>query len=333
MSAFAAGLSGLSGGCQGNRHLVVCLAAGQALLTTALLPVAAHAEEGGSGHYQPGSAASFVDMLPGQQGFAYANVLLRYNGSSSTSQPLEFGGRVDTNVNATSVADTSILLYQTAWELLGGKYAAGIAVPYVWTDITAKVNGVSRTIHGSANGLGDIQILPLMFSWAEGDLKWQTQFGTYMPTGGFQAGRLANIGKNYWTFEPAVGISYLGKINGLEATAFAGLDFNTKNNATAYQTGNQVHLDATVAQHLPMFGGIAGIGATCFYYQQINDDSGSGAQLGPLEGRAIGFGPAISYAAQAGNANIVAELKWLHEVDVDHRLQGDAVWFKVAVTF
>src|SRR6266850_6745603 len=90
------------------RKLIVCFAAGQAVLTTVLLPEGAHAEEGGGGHYQPGGSASFIDMLAGP-GFVYANVSLRYNGSTSASQPLEFGGRVDTNVDATSVADTSAL--------------------------------------------------------------------------------------------------------------------------------------------------------------------------------------------------------------------------------
>jgi hypothetical protein len=88
-----------------------------------------------------------------------------------------------------------------------------------------------------------------------------------------------------------------------------------------------------VAQHLPLFGGFVGIGANFFYYQQISGDSGSGVQLGPLEGRTIGVGPAISYVAKAGNANIAAELKWLPDLDVDHRLKGDAVWWNLGVTF
>jgi hypothetical protein len=336
MAAKLAMLFGAGGdGFRSRSILVVCLAAGQTMLTTVIPPIAARAEEGGSRHYQPGGSASFIDMLTGQEGFAYANVSLRYNGSSGTSEPLEFGGRVDTNVSATSVSNTSALLYQTAWTLLGGQYAAGIVVPYVWSDVTARTNGggVSRRIHDSADGVGDIQILPVMFGWTRGELKWQAQLGIYTPTGGFQTGRLANIGKNYWTFEPAAAISYVGETSGLEATLFAGIDFNTRNDAIGYQTGDQVHLDATVAQHLPLFGGIAGIGAATFYYRQISGDSGSGALLGSQEARTIGLGPTISYVAKAGHASIVAELKWLHELEADHRLKGDAVWCKLGATF
>src|SRR4051812_1039973 len=39
---------------------------------------AGRAEEGGTGHYVPGANASFVDALPGHEGFAIANFFLYY---------------------------------------------------------------------------------------------------------------------------------------------------------------------------------------------------------------------------------------------------------------
>jgi hypothetical protein len=70
----------------------------------------ARAEEGGSGHYQPGAAADFSDMLPGREGLVYLNVLFRYSGSTGATQPLEIGGRIDTHVKATSYVDSSLFL-------------------------------------------------------------------------------------------------------------------------------------------------------------------------------------------------------------------------------
>jgi hypothetical protein len=32
----------------------------------ALLPVSAHADDGGAGHYAPGAKAAFIDVLPGK---------------------------------------------------------------------------------------------------------------------------------------------------------------------------------------------------------------------------------------------------------------------------
>ena len=65
-------------------------------------------------------------------------------------------------------------------------------------------------------------------------------------------GALANVGKNYWTFERGAAASYLSSKYGFELTAFTGFDFNTENGTTNYQTGDQFYLDGTLAQHLPL---------------------------------------------------------------------------------
>jgi hypothetical protein len=144
---------------------------------------------------------------------------------------------------------------------------------------------------------------------------------------------LDNLGRNYWTFEPSAYVSWLSTKIGTEVTVFAGFDFNTRNDATDYQSGTSFHLDATVAQHLPLGKGFLGVGANAFYYQQITADSGSGARLGGFEGRTTGVGPVLSYVAKVGGRDIVAELKWLPELGVQRRLKGDTIWFKVAVPF
>jgi hypothetical protein len=143
----------------------------------------------------------------------------------------------------------------------------------------------------AANGFGDIEMFPLMLGWKDGDLKWQGQFAVYAPSGSCKKGDLANIGRNYWTFEPSGAVSYLSSRFGLEVTAFAGFDFNTMNDATDYRTGNQFHLDGAIAEHLPLFGGFVGAGVNGYFYQQITGDSGSGAKLGGFEGMTAGIGP------------------------------------------
>jgi hypothetical protein len=291
------------------------------------------AEEAGSGHYLPGTTADFLDILPADPGFAYANFPVYYHGSTSASKPLEIGGKITTNVSATIYGDTSLLLYQSPWELLGGKYATGIAIPYLSVNVKGnlQLGPLSPTVRDGANDIGDIEFFPVMLVWTEGDLKWGANFGVYAPTGSFIVGDLANTGKNFWTFEPAVNISYLSKTTGFEVTGFAGFDFNTINPATNYQSGTQFHLEATVAQHLPVLGGIAGIGANAFFYQQISADSGSGAQLGSFEGRTAGIGPVLSFVYPLGKVNLAAEAKWLPEIETEHRLKGDVVWVKLAV--
>ncbi len=303
------------------------------LATTVLSPVL-RAEEGGSGHYLPGTTASFIDVLPGKEALVYLNDFTFYNGSAGGSRELILGGQVAANIDATVYADTSIFLYETPWKILGGQYAAAVAIPYIWMDVQGnlQLGPITAGQSDSVNGLGDIELLPLMLGWKQGDVSYGATFGVYAPTGDFAAGKLANPGKNFWTFEPGVSASWLSSTIGMEVSFFVGYDFNTKNAKTDYQSGDVIHIDATVAQHLPMLGGFVGVGANAFYYQQVSGDSGSGAKLGGFEGRTVGIGPVLSYACKAGSkTDFVAELKWLPELSVDKRLKGDTIWLKVAL--
>lgn len=315
------------------------LAFGILMAMAILAPVFSQAEEGGSGHYAPGASASFIDALPGKPGLAVANFFSFYDASSEISR---VGGLVTAGLDATAYADTLVALYQTPLKLLGGYYAIGMAVPYVWLEVKGEVQltkpGVGTikfTKRDTANGFGDITVYPFMLGWTGlgGDLKYDVRLGIYVPTGDYKNGDLANLGKNYWTFEPAGSVSYISRKIGLELSAFASVDFNTKNNDTEYRTGDQFHLDVTVAEHLPLFGGLIGVGANGFYYQQINGDSGSGAVLGDFKGRTSGIGPVLSYVTKVWKKDLVAEIKWLPEIHTKNRLEGDYIWFKLAMAF
>src|SRR5215469_9949360 len=301
-----------------------------------------NAEEGASGHYIPGVTADFMDALPGAPGFAAVNFFTYYNGGAGVGVPFEFGGRIALGVEGTFYADTIGLLYESPLRILGGNYAALVALPIVGVEVKAQTEltgprgrSLARNVDDTASGLSDINFYPFILGWKKlnGDLKYDLRFGIYAPTGSYDVGHLANAGKNYWTFEPGFSISWLSSKIGTEITLFSGFDINTRNDATDYQSGAIFHLDATIAQHMPLFGGFIGVGANTFYYQQISGDSGSGATLGPFEGTTVGIGPVVSYARKIGKIDFVTEVKWLPEISVDRRLKGDYVWWKVGLVF
>jgi hypothetical protein len=313
-----------------------------ALVATAIfVPFLSYAEEGGSGHYTPGASASFMDALPSKPGLAIASYFSYYSGNADASKQLPFGGSATAGLDATAYAETVVALYRTDLTLLGGYYVVGVAIPYVWMDVKGNVQitgpggTVTRAKSDTANGIGDVTVYPFMLGWTGlgGDVKYDLRLGIYVPTGSYNMGDLANVGKNYWTFEPMVTLSYFSHKTGFELSAFAGLDFNTKNNDTDYQTGNQFHIDVTAAQHLPFLGGLIGVGANGFYYEQISGDSGSGAVLGDMMGRTMGIGPVLSYVTNIWKKDVAAEVKWLPELDVSNRTKGNYIWFKLEVQF
>ena len=197
-------------------------------------------------------------------------------------------------------------------------------------------NGLPGTVarSSSTNGLGDIVLMPLMLNYnVDPDFNVNFRIGAYAPTGNYQVGRLANTSKNFWTIEPILGLMYFGQKNAIEASVFIGADFNLENPDTNYKSGTQFHLDGTLAQHFPLFGGLAGAGLSAYYYKQLSGDSGSGATLGDFKGMSTGLGPVLSYVDKIGGHDTIVELKWLHEFDTQNRLKGDIVWLKAVFKF
>ncbi|MFL5435310.1 MAG: transporter [Myxococcales bacterium] len=277
------------------------------------------------GHYTPGANASFIDMLPGRTGIAVTDAFV-YRPVSATRVPV--AGAVVDNLDGNVFADSLLALYRTPVELLGGNLGLGAALAVAWVDVSG-----TGARSGSDSGIADVLLYPFLLGWTRGDLQYDVRLGIYAPTGKYEVGSLANLGKNYWTFEPGLAVSWLSANTGLEASGFVAVDVNTRNDATDYQSGSQFHLDATLAKHFALLGGRLGAGASAFYYQQIGSDSGSGATLGAFKASSIGVGPAASYATKIDWLDLAVELKWLPEIHSDNRVEGDLFWIKVRAVF
>jgi hypothetical protein len=298
----------------------------------ALAPIAAMAEEGGSGHYMPGSMASFMDSVSPTETFLVRLNVVYYGGSAEKDQPLPIAGVTALGLDASSWAYGLTLFWRPAVEI-GDRwsYAMSATIPYVDMDVSASAfaapGGIGRA--GNETALGDIVLMPLMLNYhVNPDLNVNFRVGFYAPTGSYEVGRLANTGKNFWTVEPVVGLMYFGQKNGIEASLFAGIDFNSENEDTSYKSGSQAHLDGTLAQHFPFAGGLAGAGLSAYYYEQVTGDGGSGATFGDFKGRTVGIGPVLSFINKIGGHDSLVELKWLHEVETRNRLEGDIAWLK-----
>ena len=108
----------------------------------------------------------------------------------------------------------------------------------------------------------------------------------------------------------------------------------TRNPDADYQNGVVFHAEGTIAQYLPLSKSTTiGVGCNWLYYQQINGDSGSGARLGPFKGRVVGVGPSITILQTVGKVQLYGRVKWLPEVEVKNRLQGNSLWVSGGVSF
>lgn len=263
--------------------------------------------------------------------------IIHYHGSLGSTQRLPIAGQTTLGADASMWGVGLTALWRPPLNL-GERwsYAMSATIPYLFMDVSVEATATPGSLAGSSNtnALGDIVLMPLMLNYSVNpDFNMNFRVGAYAPTGSYEVGRLANTGKNFWSIEPTLGLMYFGQKNGIEASAFVGSDFNTENKDTNYRSGTQFHVDGTLAQHFPWLGGLAGVGLSPYYYQQVAGDSGSGATLGDFKGQTVGVGPVISYISKIGAHDALAEIKWLHELESENRPKGDIVWFKAVYMF
>lgn len=273
---------------------------------------AAQATEGGGGAYANGAESFMTGALP-PPGF-YA---LSYNQYYSAG---EFKNDLPpfADFSVTSAATIFRAVYVTDVSILGGTWAMHAFLPFAKVGLT--LGGASD----SGSGVGDIIIDPFIVGWHFGEFHVVTGLDIYLPTGSYDKSRMVNIGRNYTTFTPVLGITWLNE-EGYEASAKIMYDINTENAATDYTSGDELHADFIVAKHWgPLAVGLGG-----YAYQQVTGDSGAGAVLGDFKGRAFALGPQLSYGA----GNLMVTAKYQDEFEVENRPEGDKFWLNLTLAF
>ena len=295
------------------------------------------AEEGASGHYQPGSLSSRINKIPPNKSVNIFVDLNEYEGKTDAGLTVPVAGLAVNDMDVKDQTYSLNIIWNPGIELKGGgQYAMALALPYRSLEVFASQANNEQVfrLHDKSSGLGDIMISPLMLSYPLSDF-WQSElhFNVYAPTGSYEVGQLANVGKNYWSFSPVAWLQYIEPVTGQEFTLSGGIDWNTKNDDTDYQTGTQMHIDSTVIQYVPLLWGFTGLGLTGYWYQQLSDDSGSGATQGGFKAKSVGFGPILSYRGKWSGRAVRAELKWINEMEVKNRTDGDFISFKFSARF
>ncbi|WP_434562971.1 SphA family protein [Pseudomonas sp. Z4-20] len=124
--------------------------------------------------------------------------------------------------------------------------------------------------------------------------------GLNIPTGDFKKDRVPNVGSNFYTLSPNVGITHTipsilpkGAGDATELSARLFFNYYTENPNTDYQSGYVVSLDFAGTQR----SGSWQYGITGTAYKQLNDDTLNGEHLGNGGNRAalLSVGPLLAY--------------------------------------
>jgi hypothetical protein len=188
-------------------------------------------------------------------------------------------------------------------------------------------------VSGNKFGLGDIIVDPVVLSWHGKNWHAATGVDIYMPTGSYDKNDFANVGRNYWTFEPILAGTYVTD-SGYEASAKLMYDINTRNDEASkltapgtktYLSGHEFHADYALGKKIGNFN----LGMAGYYYQQVTNDEANGATVPDSKGRVIAFGPALKYDYK----NMAFSLKYQFETLAENRPEGNNLWFKFVYAF
>ncbi|WP_026607628.1 SphA family protein [Methylocapsa acidiphila] len=233
-----------------------------------------------------------------------------------------------TKIAYSYLADVATVAWYGDFKILGGTpglSAVTALVGFRNTALTTSTNSYGVRNLSSATGevtsLSDSYFSALL-GWEAGEHHWNLVVTGFAPTGNYNPDRLAQTGLNRPGIDVRGAYTFLSQ-SGTEVSGALGVTFNALNTTTNYQSGDELHFEWALNQHLP-FGLAAGVGG--YYYQQITNDHGASDAYGAFRGRVAAVGPLLAYTFVAGAQQVSLSARWFHEFDVVNRVRGDSVF-------
>jgi hypothetical protein len=294
------------------------------LLTLICAPTAALATENGATAF-PSGVEDFLSASmppPGLYDFVYYN-LYKANtlaGNDGDMVVDSFHLRVNAVTDRVDWVKPVSILGADRWGTL-------FLLP--WVDVNLSLSPVPGVnLHGSKSGIGDMTIGNGLHWTLPNNAEEVLAFDVGIPTGAYEASDLANIGLNHWVLR----LNNLGTWRPAPAWELSyrfHTDFNFKNTATDYTSGQTVYLNWAAGWKPvpPLTLGISG-----YFLRQVTDDHQHGLSVGPDGNRVAvdGIGPCIKYFLPN---HAILTAKFYHEFDARNRPMGNQLWLYVIFPF
>jgi hypothetical protein len=283
----------------------------------------AHADEGGTAFWSSGQYASLA-AVPPAPGWSLNLSAFEYGGDAGASKTLPIGRQLALGAQQRSATLSAQPGYAQDATIFGGQPYIGISFGLGSNRTEANVSILGTQISRSDTLYAGTDLYPIAsLAWARGNDNWMVYITGDIPTGAYQASRLANIGIGHSAIDVGGGYTYYDAKSGLEASAVLGVTYNWMNTHTDYKNGIDSHLDWAVSRFLsPEWE----VGVAGYVYYQLTGDSGSGAVLGPFKSREAAVGPEIGYQFTVGGQQWQANLRAYWEFWAQNRYQGHAIF-------
>jgi len=297
-------------------------------LAVAFVANTSSAAEGGLSNYIPAFYGDLGLALEPPDGFSFRNDTFYFSGDIGGSIR---SGSIQANADVTLVYDYLTFLYKPGFKVFGAPvaFAATPAIGHADIEAGIRVGALTADFNDDHTGLGDTTLSAIMY-WNHENFHYSLNNYLVTPTGDYDADDLANTGLNYWTYEVDLAATYLNEETGQDYSVVVGYGYNTENEDTDYQSGDEVHLDFVLNQ---FFSESFALGINGYFYKQIGADSGDGALLGSFNGEGAGIGPAIYYSKNISGKDVYFIAKWVRDYHAENRVEGDYAYASFALSF
>ena len=320
----------------------------------------AQAAENAGGWYALGTKASMAGFVPppgtyfidvnyfyegNATGASAVGVALRDIGPAAKKLNIQSDLLIETKskVNAKVYYNLPSFLWVAPSKVLGGNVGFGAIVPFGSKDVDfdldalttltlgAPINrtfkrGQSVHVDDSSTDFGD-PVFNTIIGWHEGNWHWNVNALVNVPIGPWSKSSSSNLSFNHWGLATIAAVTWLDPNIGFEVSVAPGFTFNWENPDTDYKTGTEFHVEFALLQHVSQR---FAVGVAGFHYQQVTGDGGAGAVLGDFKGRVTALGPVATYNFNLGKIPVSTQLTWMHEFDVENRLEGDIGIFTIS---
>lgn len=301
-----------------------------AVLAGALLAQGAQASEGGASLYLLGTGGPGAAVLPPLEGVFFVNTAYHYDGKGGGGKQFQVGGNLVAGLKGNINADFATVLFVPSTDIAGGTLAVGAILPVgnVAIDVDAVVTGPrGRAVTISRDDdkwiVGD-PVLMTSLGWTTGKTHIMASALVNVPVGEYRKDELANLSFHRWALDTSLAVTWLDEKSGWDLSGKAGVTFNGANHWTDYNTGNEFHVEGSIAK---TFSPAWSAGIQAYYFNQISGDTGRGAKLGPFEGEVTGLGAQAAYNFKiAGKIPATLRLHAFKEFDARNRMEGQSVF-------
>ena len=309
----------------------------------------------GQAHFAPGVAniRDYAEPAPGLYlgvyNYGYVTSELTDNSGNKINQIVVGGTPINVNLDVKIYALSPMLLWISAWNLLGLQYGAYIAPTFSNANIAASLStleGQAVNPETSQFAVGDLFVCPLWLGSHRPHVDTTVGYGFYAPVGSFSTQTLllpsgpsvvtspTNVGLGYWTHQLQGNVTWYPSVKrGTAITNTITAEFNTEQRDTNFTNGNYLTWSWGASQYLPLdkqFHYLADLGVTGYSEWQISDSSGPNVTNPSFHTQVHGIG------VQAGFISVRRGLQLLfhyyHEYYSANRLQGNSYSFDLGYT-